>query len=141
MGFVMEEEWTREKAHAVSSMSQVLSIMVRENLREDKGGVYSPYVGGGMQSSPKGVSDVTVLFLCAPEDVEKLIEAVKEEVKSLQTDGPSQENFDKIRETQRRGRESSLEKNRFWLNTLSSYYKKGRDLCFKHSISLLALCP
>jgi len=128
MGFVQEDEWSQEKAYHVSSMSKVLSIMVRENLREDKGGVYSPYVGGGMSKEPKGVSDVTVFFQCAPEDVETLVEAVKEEIKSLQENGPSDENFNKIRETQRRSRESDLEKNRFWLNTLTSYYRTDRDL-------------
>lgn len=128
MGFVMEDAYTPEKAHRVNTMASILNIMVRENLREDKGGVYSPYVGGGMRSLPTGVSDVTVFFQCAPEDVEDLVEAVKEEIKSLQEKGPSQENFEKVLETQRRGRESDLEKNRFWMNTLSSYYKKDRDL-------------
>lgn len=128
IGFVQEENWTPEKAHQVASMSKVLSIMVRENLREDKGGVYSPYVGGRMGIEPKGVSDVTVFFQCAPEDVETLVAAVKEEIKSLQDNGPSEENFNKIRETQRRTRESDLEKNRFWLNTLSSYYRTNRKL-------------
>jgi zinc protease len=102
--------------------------MVRENLREDKGGVYSPYVGGGMRKEPKGLSDITVFFQCAPEDVETLVEAVKEEIKSLQENGPSEENFNKIRETQRRTREGDLEKNRFWLNTITSYYRSDRDL-------------
>lgn len=128
MGFVQEEKWSQEKAYHVSSMAKILSIMVRENLREDKGGVYSPYVGGGMSQEPKGVSDVTVFFQCAPEDVETLVAAVKEEVKSLQENGPSEENFNKIRETQRRTRESDLEKNSFWLNTLTSYYRTNRNL-------------
>lgn len=128
IGFVQEDKWSQEKAYHVSSMSKVLSIMVRENLREDKGGVYSPYVGGGMGNEPKGLSDVTVFFQCAPEDVETLVEAVKEEIKDLQENGPSEENFNKIRETQRRTRESDLEKNRFWLGTIANYYRTKRDL-------------
>jgi zinc protease len=128
MGFVIEDEYSPEKAHRVNTMASILNIMVRENLREDKGGVYSPYVGGGMRSLPNGLSDVTVFFQCAPSDVENLIEAVKEEIKSLQEKGPTQENFEKVLETQRRSRESNLEKNRFWMNTLSSYYKTDRSL-------------
>ncbi len=128
LGFVNETEWTAKKSFNVTAMSKVLSIMVRENLREDKGGVYSPYVGGGMQNKPKGYSDVTVYFQCAPDNVENLVEAVKEEVKALQAEGPSDENYKKVKETLRRGRESDLEKNKFWRNILSSYYKTGRDL-------------
>ncbi len=127
MGFVQEDTWTQEKAYHVASMAKVLSIMVRENLREDKGGVYSPYVGGGMGLEPKGLADITVFFQCAPEAVEELIAAVKEEIKDLQENGPSDENFNKVRETQRRERESNLEKNKFWLNVLSSYDRTNRD--------------
>ena len=38
------------------------------------------------------------------------MDAVKEEIKALQKDGPSQKNFDKVKETLRRARESNLEK-------------------------------
>ncbi len=128
IGFVKEDTWTAKTSYNITFMTKILNIMVRENLREDKGGVYSPYVGGGMYATPKGTADAFVFFQSAPKDVESLIAAVKEEIKSLQKDGPSQENFEKVQETQRRTRESNLEKNRFWLNTLTSYYKKDRDL-------------
>ncbi|MCP4441913.1 MAG: insulinase family protein [Aureispira sp.] len=127
VGFIVQDEWTREKAHHVSSMSKVLSIMVRENLREDKGGVYSPSVGGGFSKKPKGQSGITVIFQCAPEDVDDLVAAVKEEIKDLQKNGPSEENFVKIREQQRRGFETDTEKNSFWAGALSSYYQDGRN--------------
>lgn len=117
-----------KKAMEVEAMGKVLNIMVRENLREEKGGVYSPYVGAGTSREPKGMTDVVVFFQCAPEDVEELVEAVKEEIEDLQKNGPTEENYDKVRETFRRGRESDLEKNRFWVNTLSTYYREGRNL-------------
>ncbi|MCH2022130.1 MAG: insulinase family protein [Saprospiraceae bacterium] len=128
IGFVLESEWSAKKSYQISAMSKVLSIMVRENLREDKGGVYSPYVGGNLQKTPKGLSDITVFFQCAPENVENLVAAVKEEIKSLQENGPSDENFKKVKETQRRGRESNLKKNKFWRSILSKYYSNNMDL-------------
>lgn len=128
MGFVQETPWTPEIGFKMTAMSKVLSIMVRENLREDKGGVYSPYVGGGMQNKPMSYSDITVFFQCAPENVENLVDAVKDEVKSLIKNGPSEENYNKVKETLRRGRESDLEKNSFWRNAIVSYYKDDRDL-------------
>lgn len=117
-----------EKTLQVEAMGKVLNIMVRENLREEKGGVYSPYVGAGTLREPKGMTDVVVFFQCAPEDVEELVEAVKEEIQDLQKNGPTEENYDKVRETFRRSRESDLEKNRFWVNTLATYYRQGRNL-------------
>ena len=42
MGFVQEMDYSDKNSMMFTFMSRVLSIMVRENLREDKGGVYSP---------------------------------------------------------------------------------------------------
>ncbi|MCH2045794.1 MAG: insulinase family protein [Saprospiraceae bacterium] len=128
IGFNKKEKWSRSNAHHVQSMSQVLNIMVRENLREEKGGVYSPRVAGSFMKEPIEASDLMVIFQCAPEDAEELIEAVKKEIADLQKNGPSQENFEKIKEQQRRARETNLEKNRFWLRSISSYYKSDRNL-------------
>lgn len=127
VGFIVQEEWTREKSHHVSSMSKVLNIMVRENLREDKGGVYSPQVSGGFTKKPTGQSGITIIFQCAPDNVDNLIAAVKEEIKDLQTNGPSDENFTKITEQQRRGFQTDTETNSFWAGTLSSFYQDNRD--------------
>lgn len=123
MGFVKEMEYSDKNSMMFTFMSRVLSIMVRENLREDKGGVYSPYVGGRMVMEPEVLSDLTVFFQCAPDRVEELMDAVKEEIKALQQNGPSQKNFDKVKETLRRSRESDLEKNRFWLGRLGNMSK------------------
>ena len=128
LGFSKKQQWTREKSHQLDAVSQVLSIMVRENLREEKGGVYSPSVRGSFTKEPVEFSDLMVIFQCAPEDATDLIDAVKKEIKDLQTNGPSEENYNKVREQQRRAREINLEKNRFWSRTLSAYYQQGRNL-------------
>lgn len=127
IAFPKEEQWSREKAFHVESMVAVLNIMVRENLREDKGGVYSPFVGGGFSRDPKGSSQVIVFFQCAPEDVEKLVAAVKEEVKSLQTKGPSEDNMAKVKETRRRGYETNSKRNNFWVSILNDSYQHNES--------------
>lgn len=123
ISFQKDENWDRKKAMDADAMSAVLNIMVRENLREDKGGVYSPFVGGGLAREPHGSSQVVIFFQCAPEDVEKLVEAVKEEIKSLQTNGPSEDNMAKVKETRRRGLETNMKRNNFWMSTINESYK------------------
>ncbi len=128
ISFVKDETWTREKEFQLNAMTRVLNIMVRENLREDKGGVYSPYVGGSFSKEPKGRSEVLIIFQCAPENVDNLVKAVKEEIKALQQTGCSEDNYNKIREIMRRERESNLEKNEFWIGSLVQIYQRGADL-------------
>jgi zinc protease len=127
IAFPKDEEWTRDKALHVDAMVGVLNIMVRENLREDKGGVYSPFVGGGLSRDPHGSSQVIVFFQCAPEDVEKLVQAVKDEVKSLQTKGPSEDNMAKVKETRRRTYETNIKRNNFWVQVLNDSYQHGES--------------
>jgi zinc protease len=128
ISFHLEEPWSREKDYKLDAMVRVLDIMVRENLREDKGGVYSPYVGGGFESEPKGVSEVLIMFQCAPDNVDNLVQAVKDEVKKLQTEGATEDNFNKIREQQRRANEVNLESNRFWMASITGRYRRKTDL-------------
>lgn len=125
--FQQDEEWSREKAFELDAAVKVLSIQVRENLREDKGGVYSPVVQGGFGRDPHGTSQVLVFFQCAPEDVDKLVKAVKEEIQILQKEGPSEENVVKFKETRRRAMETSMKKNNFWLRLISDSYQHNES--------------
>ena len=127
IAFPKDEEWSRDKALHVDAMVGVLNIMVRENLREDKGGVYSPFVGGGLSRDPHGSSQVLVFFQCAPEDVDKLVQAVKDEIKSLQTKGPSEDNMAKVKETRRRTYETNIKRNNFWVQVLNDSYQHNES--------------
>ena len=51
-----------------------------------------------------------------------------EEIERLKAEGPDAETVDKVRETQRRGKETSLQENRYWLSQLASFERAGRDL-------------
>ncbi len=66
-------------------------------------------------------------FGCAPENVAELIQAVKDEIKVLQTEGIEATYTEKVREIQRRQREVDLRENRFWLGALKSYYSLELD--------------
>jgi zinc protease len=49
-----------------------------------------------------------------------LIGAAMTEVEKLKTDGPTQEDVDKTKETQRLNYKENLEQNRYWLRSLES---------------------
>ena len=141
MAHSQEQTWSPETSLRFSAAMDVLEIMVRDNLREDKGGVYSPYVGGGFERQPRDRYQAIVFFQCAPDNVDNLVAAVREEFNNLRNQGPSAENLAKVKETFRRTRETDLENNNFWLNTLVSYNQSKRpylDL-FKYNAMVDAL--
>ncbi|MFQ5640157.1 MAG: M16 family metallopeptidase [bacterium] len=115
-------EWTRKNRHDLSSMTDILEIKLREVLREDLGGTYGVGVWGSTARWPDEVYSINISFGCAPERVEELTGKVLEQIDSLSAFGSSQKYLNKVKETQRRSRETDLKKNSFWLNALRSVY-------------------
>lgn len=114
---------------AHQAMVEVLGIQIREDLREERGGVYSPAVRGSRSDVPRDEQQVTVQFTCDPDRTDELAGAVLEQVERLRQNGPSEENMAKVKEQLRRTRETSLRTNPFWVSTLDFYaLRPGEDL-------------
>ena len=121
-------EWSRRNRYELGSMAQVLRIKLRETLREDRGGTYGVSVRAAPSRYPEERYSFTIHFGCAPERVPELTAVVFEQLDSLKTFGTTLKYLTKVKETQRRERETSLKKNGFWLSILKTYDYHGEDL-------------
>ncbi len=121
-------EWSRENRYELNSMAHAFRIKLREVLREDMGGVYGVGVRASTDHYPDEDYRLTVTFGCAPERVDELTEAVFEQIDSLMAAGTTEKYLNKVKETQRRERETSLKENKFWLRQLSSSSIHNQDL-------------
>jgi zinc protease len=70
MVFTGPFDWSRENRVEMSAMTDVLEIMLREALREEKGGVYSVGVYGSPSKYPRSDYSMIISFGCAPDRVE-----------------------------------------------------------------------
>ncbi|HQV31278.1 MAG TPA: insulinase family protein [Calditrichia bacterium] len=120
-------EWNRQNRYNLNSMVSVLRIMLREAIREDRGGTYGVGVGASPMRQPFPHYQVVISFGCDPERVDELLTAVYGEIEKLKTEGPSPENLAKVKETQRRQQETDLQENGYWLRTLRFYYQNGES--------------
>ena len=111
-------DWSPLQEHIASSMADALRIRLREVMREDLGGVYGVRVNSSLRRHPKGRYNSTISFTCDPERTDELLAAAFAELERLKTEGPTQEAVDKVRQIQRRSRETALEQNHFWLAAL-----------------------
>ena len=128
INFTGEKEYDKKSNFYLSSLGEVLSIKLIEILREEKSGVYGVGASGSSSRIPYESYTMRISFPCAPENVEDLISATMGEINKIKKDGVSEEDLNKIKETQRRDREENLKKNRYWLGQLSSYYRNNSDL-------------
>ncbi|MCP4655330.1 MAG: insulinase family protein [bacterium] len=120
-------EWSREGQHQIRSLGAVLSIRLRERLREDLGATYGVGAAGSLSSRPIERYSVALSFGCSPEEVENLIGELFEELELIKQQGVEDSYLTKVREAQRRKRETDLKENSFWLRALHSYYSHDLD--------------
>jgi len=122
-----EEPWTRDKDRDMYVLSRVLSVRLREVMREDMGGVYGVGAGGGLSRSPRQERTFSVSFGADPTRVGELIAAATAEVAKVLKDGVAESYLDNIRKGYEREREVQLKSNAFWLGWLESSARYGDD--------------
>jgi zinc protease len=120
-------EWSRENQHDIASFANAFRIRLREVLREDMGGTYGVSVSGSISKRPEERFSLSIGFGCAPENVEEMVEAIRNEIEVVRKEGLDDSYAQKVRETQRRQRETNLKENGFWLSVLKTYYSLEID--------------
>lgn len=113
-------EWSRRNRYVIASLAQVMRIRLREVLREDMGGTYGVGVFGSGQRDPYAHYEYRITFGTDPERLPELSAAVFQQIDSLKAHGPTAEEMVKVKEQQRRSRETDLRENGFWLSQLVS---------------------
>ncbi|NJL15481.1 MAG: insulinase family protein [Microscillaceae bacterium] len=124
IGFAGTLKDDRER-YLMQSLAEALTIKLIENLREEKGGVYGTRASASTALFPYRSYTLSVNFTCAPENVQTLMEAVYEEIAKVQKSGPTPEDLNKVKESQRKDVEKNEKENQFWLNGLRRAYYEG----------------
>jgi zinc protease len=115
-----------ENIHLLAAI-EVLQIKVLEKLREEMGGVYGASVNGGLFKNPYGKYNINFTIPCGPENVDKLVAATIELIKTLKTDGPSETDLAKVKETWKKKYEEDIKTNAYWSNILLSSFINNTD--------------
>ncbi len=123
--FSGETAFTLETAHAIDTLADVLSLRLRDILREDRGQVYGVSVAGEFLVRPRPSYSFSISFGCAPENVNPLLDAVFAEVKRIRKRGITEAELAKIQETQRSELASAQRRNGYWLRSLTDSYRLG----------------
>ncbi len=120
-------EWTTENRHMLMTMTDLLEMRLREELREEKGGTYGVSASRAVQRYPAPQYSLSIMFGCAPERVDELINATVAVINQLKEKGPRPADLEKEQETQNREREIYQKDNRYWISVLQSRYINDED--------------
>jgi zinc protease len=116
--FTGDAAWDDEARYPLRAAVDILQIRLREELREDLGGVYGVGVSGSLERWPKGTFSSGIQFGCDPARADDLIEVALREIRRLQEEGPSEVNLAKVREQHLREFEVGIKENPFCINNL-----------------------
>lgn len=109
---------TLESDVQLLALQQLLDIRLREEIREARGGAYSPFAAFETQQRPDPIYRMRIGFTTDPKRVEELLPVVDELVAELSTEAASDLNMTKVKEQILRSHELELRENRYWLDTL-----------------------
>jgi zinc protease len=112
----------------VTALGDILNIKLTEKLREEEGGVYSPYVRGSTSRYPVPRFQYRIGYGCSPANVEKLIGLTLSEIKKIKENGPTQVDIDKFVSKQKLDFQTNLKNNDYWLDELSTKYQNKEDI-------------
>jgi zinc protease len=112
----------------ISALGEILSIKLTEKLREEEGGVYSPYAFGSSSKYPTPRYTYRIGFGCSPANVDKLVNLTNAEIEKIRKNGPEQVDIDKFVNNQKLEFEKNLKNNDYWLNKLVTKYQDKADI-------------
>lgn len=128
MAFHGPISFDRENRHQLRSLADVLRILLRRDLREDRGGVYGVSINTDINDWPDETYTLFLYFSCAPDRVDELSKAVLNQIQMLKSEGPPADVVSTIKEQQRRERETAMRTNDFWVSVLDFYYSHDEDV-------------
>ena len=105
-----------------------MQFRILDRLREKEGETYSPSVSVTFNKYPLNRYSFTISFGCAPGNVDKLINAAREEINKLKTEGATAVDITKFSTEETRQYELHLRDNGFWLSWLTNQSENGDDL-------------
>jgi zinc protease len=111
----------------VSAAIDILQVALRDVLREELGQTYTVGVNLSQPLPQRGAGHIDVRFGSAPENVASMTDRVLQEIKRLQKEGPSADLTNRAKESARRGYETALKENGYWLRRLASVHLLGWD--------------
>ncbi len=120
-------DYTAKNRFVIQSMAAVLSIKLRETLREEKSGVYGVGVSARPVHYPESRYQLVVGFGCAPDRVDELVKAVMEKLDTATMKPPEEIYLTKVKETEKKELEVNLKLNRYWASALSQAYTNNED--------------
>lgn len=121
-------EYNNRNELLMDAIGQLLRIVYTEKVREDKGGTYSVQASGDLQHHPNDEALLRIAFQTDPQKYNSLIPIVYKELEKMATEGPSQQDLDKVKAYELKVYNQVLRMNNYWEYVLYTDLYNGIDV-------------
>lgn len=120
-------DYDMDKALQMDMLADVITNKIIEKIREDHALIYGGGIYAQVMEFPYSNYSFTAQMPCGPENVEKVLDLLEEEIKALMLEGPTQEDLLKVKKAKLETHRKGLEENGRWANYILSASLWGKD--------------
>ena len=120
-----EGSW--EERSRLFALREVLSVMLRRELREELGGVYGVGVSASTWQLPEAGYRLGIGFQCDPDRVEELEKATLDILNKVLEEGVDPDDVADVKAKGVRSREVDERENSFWAGGIDGALRRGED--------------
>ena len=123
-----EIPYSEDLALRAAAVSEILNIRIMEDMREKIQGIYTG--GTSIDVSKYPYQNYTAFFQLptGPEKIDTLLIAMNDEIQSIKTKGPSQEDLNKVKTQWTEARRTAMKQNGTWLGYILSSKTENKDV-------------
>jgi zinc protease len=111
----------------MAALMEVMNIRLIDVLREKMALIYGGGMSGAISRIPYPHYSISATLPTGPANVDKVLEATFAEIERMKTQGPDQEDLDKVKSNWRQKYRKALRENAYWLGHLQSALTNGSD--------------
>jgi zinc protease len=127
VSFFADPDLNPAEQEVLAAATTVLETSLRDILREELGQTYTVSVGLVQSYPQRGYGRVEVNFGAAPENIDAMTDRVLQQVRRLQQEGPGDDLTLRAKESAKRGYETALRQNGYWLRRLEASRQFGTN--------------
>jgi len=112
----------------LNALNQILDIVLTGEIREKLGGTYGISINTELEKTPEEIYLIQLVFDTNPERRQELVDAIKQAINKIQTEGPKTEDLQKFKEFTTKQHADDVKKNEYVQDILENKYKNNADL-------------
>jgi len=121
--FAGEMPYSYTMARKFNALSEVLNILIIEEMREKIQGIYGGGTSVQMTKAPYPSFQFILQLPCGPEKADTLLKEFRRELSKLADQGPDQKYLDKVKKQWLESYRTEVKTNEFWLSKLGQLRK------------------